>query len=82
MPLQDFARALVADAIDTTGRIRADVTHLRDLGRAAKHGTKVAIQAARDRAEAALQGVADGLSRGAGDTAKDWRRAHGKGRRK
>ncbi len=72
MKATDIVNALVVDTIDTTGRIRNDVAHLRELGRRAKTGAKLAVQATRSRLERMLEDVADGIA----DADERWSRTH------
>lgn len=61
----DIIAAVIGDAIDTTKRIKADVTHLRDVGKRAATTAKVAITVAGNRVnhaiDSALGAFADGI---------------------
>lgn len=58
MPAPSVASLLVRDASDTAARIRRDVARLRDIGKAAIGGIRVAALRARQRAEDVLEDVA------------------------
>jgi hypothetical protein len=77
MTKADIAKALVVDVIDTTGKIRENVAHLRDLGERARVGAKLAVQATKTSLERMLERVADGLV----DADERWTRTHTRGRR-
>jgi len=75
MKQQDFARALVVDAIDTTGKIRENVAHLRDLGKMGIHGLRAAGQATGETLERMLEGARRDL----GEARAAWKQAHRRG---
>lgn len=55
----NIVEMFVGDAIATTRRIRADVAHLKDLGRRAKTLGKAAAKQTKSRIAGALENVAD-----------------------
>lgn len=66
---QDIAKALVVDAIDTTGKIRE---HLRDLGKMAIRGLRAAGQATGETLDRMLDQAWGDVR----DVRGSWKRAH------